>query len=84
MDNLKEFVDYAPVIIIVMAFLFKNRLIVTPEQLEKKHKEIIDEAERKFVSLIAYQEFRHSTERKFDELINGVNEIKNFLLNNTK
>lgn len=81
MENLKDYADYAPFIVIILMFFLKNKFFVTPEQLEKKHKSIIEEAEKKFVSLLAYQEFRHSAEKKFDELIQGVTDIKNFLIN---
>lgn len=80
MENLKEYIDFAPILVIVLMFFLKNKLFVTPEQLEKKHQTIIKEAEEKFVSLLAYQEFRHSSEKKIDELIQGVNDIKNFLM----
>ena len=38
MDNL---VTYAPIIVVVLAFLIQERIFVTPEQLERKHSEII-------------------------------------------
>lgn len=38
---MKEFLEYAPVIIIVAAFLLKNKIFVTPEQLEQRHREIL-------------------------------------------
>lgn len=32
---MKEFVEYAPLLIIVVTFLLKNKIFVTPEQLRK-------------------------------------------------
>lgn len=64
MENLKEYIDYAPILVVVLMFFLKNKFFITPEQLEKKHQSIIKEAEQKFVSHLAYQEFRHSSEKK--------------------
>lgn len=35
---MEHFIEYAPLIIIVMTFLLKNKIFVTPEQLEEKLK----------------------------------------------
>ena len=48
MDNL---LHYSPVIVAIMVFLIQQRIIVTPEQLEKKHREILEDAEKKFATL---------------------------------
>lgn len=47
MDNITA---YLPAIFVVMAFLIQQRMVVTPEQLEKKHREILDEVEARFAS----------------------------------
>ena len=38
---MQEFIEYAPILIVVAAFLLKNKIFVTPEQLEQKHREIL-------------------------------------------
>lgn len=60
---MEVFVQYAPIIIVVAAFLLKNRLFVTPEQLQKEHQNIMDEVERRFLSLAAFREY----EKRMDE-----------------
>ena len=42
------FVNYAPIVVVVLMFLIQERIVVTPEQLEKKHREIIQEVEKRF------------------------------------
>lgn len=44
-------VEYAPIVICVLAFLYQQRLVVTPEQLEKKHREIMEDCESKFATI---------------------------------
>lgn len=48
MENL---LHYSPIIIAVIVFLIQQRIIVTPEQLERKHREILEDAEHKFATL---------------------------------
>lgn len=48
MDN---FIQYSPIIVAVVMYLIQLRIVVTPEQLEKKHREILDEVQSKFASL---------------------------------
>ena len=48
MDNI---IYYAPVIVVVLMFLIHERIVVTPEQLEKKHREIIKEVESRFATI---------------------------------
>ncbi len=43
-----QFIYYAPVIVVVLVFLVQERIVVTPEQLEKKHREIIKDIESRF------------------------------------
>ena len=43
-----EFIEYSPIIIVVLMFFVQQKIFVTPEQLEKKHREILDEMEEKF------------------------------------
>jgi hypothetical protein len=48
---MSDLLHYSPIIIAIMVFLIQQRIIVTPEQLEKKHREILEDAEKKFATL---------------------------------
>lgn len=69
MDNIAEIIGYAPVLVVVMAFLLKNRLFVTPEQMQLERKNLLDEVERKFLSLQAFREY----EKRMDDNFQTVN-----------
>ena len=49
---------YSPVIIVVVVFLIQQRIVVTPEQLERKHREILSDIEKKFVSIDSYKDLK--------------------------
>ena len=55
MENL---IYYSPVIIVVLVFLIQERIVVTPEQLEKKHREILKDVEKKFVTLNSFEDLK--------------------------
>lgn len=61
MEN--HIVEYAPLIIVVIAYIYQNNVFVRPEQLERIHRQIIEEItakfETKFVELNAYKEFQN-------------------------
>lgn len=73
---MEDLLVYSPILIAVMVFLIQQRVIVTPEQLEKKHREIIDEIEEKFVSINSFKdlkdqfsEVKEKIDRMYDLLI---------------
>jgi len=58
----EKLIEYAPIIICCLYFFIQQKLFVTPEQLEKKHREIIKESQDKFDTI------GHNTQEKFDNL----------------
>ncbi len=54
-----------------MVFLIQQRIIVTPEQLEKKHREIIEDVEDKFVSIHSFIDLKE----QFSEVKDKIDKI---------
>lgn len=44
-----KFVEYAPWLVVVLMFLWQNKIFVTPEQMEKKFRQFEHDMENKFV-----------------------------------
>ena len=75
---MQELVTYSPIIIVVAVFLIQQRVFVTPEQLERKHREILEEAECRFAtnhSVIVLKEqlsdMKDKVDKIYDYIING-------------
>lgn len=51
-------IEYAPIILVVVAFLVQQHLIVTPEMLEKTHREILCEIELRYAKLDSVADLR--------------------------
>lgn len=78
MDN-SIFIQYAPVIIVVFVFLVQQKLVVTPEQLEKKHREILEDVEERFTTKEAtsnFQEKLDDMQAKIDKIYDKIIENK--------
>ncbi len=73
---MEKILEYSPIIIVVLMFFVQQRLFVTPEQLEKKHREIIEEIEEKFVTIHSFidlkdqfSEVKEKIDKMYDLLI---------------
>lgn len=73
MENL---LNYAPILVAVMIFLVQQRIVITPEQLEKKHREIIDDIEEKFVSIHSFNDLKEN----FGEMKEKIDKIYDFII----
>ena len=73
MENL---LNYSPILIAVMVFLIQQRIIVTPEQLEKKHREILKDVEDKFVTLHSFNDLKE----QFSDMKEKIDKIYDCLI----
>lgn len=73
---MEKFIEFSPVIIVILMFLIQQKVFVTPEELEKKHREILDEIEEKFVSLISFKDLKE----QFTEVKDKIDKIYDLLI----
>ena len=67
--NIEQLEQYAPWLIAALIVIWQNNIFVRPEQLEKKHREILDDIKDKYVEINAYKEFQTHIYSKLDEII---------------
>ena len=73
---METLLHYSPVIVAVMIFLIQQKIVVTPEQLEKKHREIIEDIEEKFVSIHSFNDLKE----QFSEMKDKIDKIYDFII----
>ena len=73
MENL---LHYSPVIIAIMVFLIQQRIVVTPEQLERKHREILKDAEERFATLNSVKDLKE----QFSDMKEKIDKIYDCLI----
>lgn len=76
---MNNILHYSPILIVVMIFLIQQRIIVTPEQLERKHREILEDAEEKFTALSSFQDLKEQfsdMKEKIDKIYDCIIAVK--------
>jgi len=80
----EKIVEYAPILVVVLGFIWQHNIFVKPEQLEKKHREIMDDVEKnfsnKYVEINAYKEFQNHIYSKLDELTGSIEDLKSLIM----
>ena len=74
---MEKIIEYAPIIVVIVLFLIQNRMVVTPEQLEKKHREILDDVSKKY----ATQSIVNELKNQFHDMAEKINKIYDILIN---
>ena len=70
-----KIIEYAPLIIVVFMFFINYKIFVTPVDLEKKHREILNDIDNKYASKTTVDELRyqiHDMADKVDKIYNIV------------
>ncbi len=74
----EKIIEYAPIIVCAVIFLIQQHLLVSPEQLEKKHREIMENIERKYVTWSSFRDLKtqftdiqSKIDRIYDVIMNG-------------
>ncbi|MBP3821122.1 hypothetical protein J6G99_05705 [bacterium] len=69
-------INYSPVIVVILVFLIQQRIVVTPEELEKKHREILNDIEKRFVTKNSYEDLKS----QFSEIKEKIDKIYDCLI----
>ncbi len=80
MMNIEQIENFAPYIVILLMFIWQNNIFVRPEELEKKHREILENIKEKYVEINAYKEFQNHIYSKLDELTGSMDDLKEILM----
>ncbi len=75
---MEQIIQYSPILIAVMIFLIQQRIVVTPEQLEKKHREIIEDVEERFVTINSHKDLKE----QFGEIKEKIDRIYDCVIQN--
>ena len=62
-----------------MIFLIQHKIVVTPEQLERKHREIIEDVEERFVTINSF----HDLKEQFSEMKDKIDKIYEQIMKNS-
>ena len=77
---MNKFVEFAPWIIIILVFLWQNKVFVTPEQMEKRFMEQEQHSEKKFVLKAAYDVAIEKLEDGYNAIEEKLDKIYDILI----
>ena len=66
--NFENILPYSPIILAVIVFLIQQRIIVTPEQLERKHREILCDIELRYAKLHSLTDLKSQVSEMNDKI----------------
>jgi len=72
---MENFINYSPILIVVMIFFIQQRVFVTPEQMEKKHLEILNDIQNRFVTLNSFKDLKEQfsdMQDKIDKIYDAI------------
>lgn len=78
MDNFQTLIEFSPIILIIFLVFLQNKLFVTPEQLEKKHRDILKEMEIRYAPLFTVSELKE----QFSEIKLKIDKIYEYFIKN--
>ena len=70
---MEKIFEYAPLILVLIMFCINYRLFVNPVDLEKKHREILNDIDNKYASKTTVDELKsqfHDMAEKIDKIYN--------------
>ncbi len=80
MENLQVLIPYSPIITVILVYFIQMKIFVTPAELEKKHREILLEAENRFSPSIAVLDLKE----QIGEIKEKIDKIYNLFLTNNQ
>ncbi len=75
-----KFIEYAPIIIVVMGFFVAYKVFVTPEQLSAMKSELIEYIAEHYVSDKTYRENHRNLQEQLSLIHQDINDVKNLLI----
>ena len=81
---MEKWIEYAPLLVVVIAYIYQNNVFVRPEQLERMHRQILEEIENKikdrYVEVNAYKEFQSHMYSELEKISSSLDDLKSFLM----
>ena len=73
---MEKFLEYAPLILVIIMFCINYKIFVNPVDLEKKHREILNDIDNKYASKTTVDELKN----QFHDMAEKIDKIYNILI----
>lgn len=79
-----KFIEYAPILIVILGFLTAYKVFVTPEQLSALEAKIISYLSEHYVSDKTYRENHRNLQEQLSLIHQDISDVKNLLIERNK
>lgn len=77
---MEKFIEYAPLILVLLMFFLQHKIFVTPEQISELKSELIEYITEHYVSAKTHRDNNISLENRIDRIDKNVNDVKTLLI----
>lgn len=77
---MNTFIEYAPIVIVVIMFFLQYKIFVTPAQISELKSELIEYIAEHYVSEKTHRDNNTSLENRIDRIDKNVNDVKTLLI----
>lgn len=77
---METFIEYAPLIIVIIMFFLQYKIFVTPDQISELKSEMIEYIAEHYVSEKTHRDNNVSLENRIDRIDKNVNDVKTLLI----
>ena len=81
---METFIEYAPLVIVIIMFFLQYKLFVTPDQIAEVKSELIEYMAEHYLPERTYRDNHTSLENRMDSIDKNVNDVKTLLISSVQ
>lgn len=76
----EKFIEYAPLILVIIIFFIQYKVFVTPQQLTELKSDLIEYMSEHYVSEKTYRDNNINLENRIDRIDKNINDVRTLLI----
>ncbi len=77
---MEKFIEYAPLILVIIIFFIQYKIFVTPQQLTELKSDLIEYISEHYVSEKTYRDNNINLENRIDRIDKNINDVRTLLI----
>ena len=80
MKSVEKFIEYAPLILVIIIFFIQYKIFVTPQQLTELKSDLVEYISEHYVSEKTYRDNNINLENRIDRIDKNINDVRTLLI----
>ena len=77
---MEKFIEYAPLILVIIIFFIQYKIFVTPQQLTELKSDLVEYISEHYVSEKTYRDNNINLENRIDRIAKNINDVRTLLI----